>query len=322
MLKTFDMNLFLVFHVLMEERSVTRAGDRLGRTQSAISNALKRLRLRFDDPLFVRTPDGLAPTPRAEELHRDVERLIGFGETCLERASEFDPMTSTRVFRLGAPDRLGLPVFLPFLETMRRLAPGLEFDIRATDQDHALRLVESQEIDAALGTFASLPSVVNRRGLYEEKLVCLVRPGHPVTQPPQPVDLHRLLDFHHVVVRSGGARIAVFDANLERLGLERKLAAALGSFTLVPSLLRDSDLVGVFTMRTATYMAENYGLVTLPLPIEIEPIPHGLIWHRRMDADRGHAWVREQLLAHCAGPSIDPVEPPTGSPRARRLDPA
>lgn len=307
MLKTFDMNLFLVFHVLMEERSVTRAGERLGRTQSAISNALKRLRLRFGDPLFVRAPDGLVPTPRAEELARDIDKIVGFGEACLDKTADFDPLTSTRVFRLGAPDRLGLPVFLPFLETMRSLAPGLEFDIRATDQDHALRLVESLEIDAALGTFASLPPILNRRGLYEENLVCLVRAGHPLTEPPRPLALERLLEFHHVVVRSGGARIAVFDANLERLGLTRKLAAALGSFTLVPSLLRDSDLVGVFTMRTASYMAENYGLVTLPLPIEVEPIPHGLIWHRRMDADRGHVWVREQLLAHCAGPSIRPA---------------
>ena len=299
MLRNFDMNLFIVLHALMEERSVTRTGERLGKTQSAISNALKRLREQFDDPLFVRTPGGLIPTPRAEELGRAAEEIMLTTQRSLSRAADLDPATSTAQFAIGAPDRLSLPVFLPFLGALARLAPGISIDLRTSDRDHAIRLIESQEIDLALGWFDQLPPRIMSSPAFSVELVCLCRPDHPIKDRRKPFDIDALLSFPHLVVSSGGDRKAAFDTMLARIGRERIARISLGNFTLVPSLLRQSDLIGVFTRRTASYFADHFALATHPLPFDIEPMSHQLIWHRRLDTDKVHRWVRGQLLRHC-----------------------
>lgn len=294
-----DMNLFVVFHALMEERSVTRAGERLGRTQSAISNSLRRLRDMFRDPLFVRTPGGLQPTPRAVELGVSVAEMVRLSRECLREESDFAPETANARFVIGAPDRLSLPVMLPFLEKLRHDAPGISIDLRTTDRGHAIRLIEEREIDVALGWFDHLPPTVSRHNASSEPLVCLCRRDHPILRRPAPPDLEAVLSFPHLVVSSGGDRKAAFDALLKREGLARNSAISLTSFTMAPNLLLRSDMIGVFTKRTADYFAENYGLATCPLPMEIEPISHDLVWHRRLDADPRHLWLRQRLLQAC-----------------------
>jgi LysR family transcriptional regulator, mexEF-oprN operon transcriptional activator len=299
MLQTLDMNLFVVLHTLMEERSVTRAAKHLGKTQSAVSNALKRLREHFDDPLFVRTPKGLAPTPRAEELGRATREIVALAERCLDKVDKFDPATSAAHFSVGAPDRLSLPVFLPFLCELSRLAPGLCVDLRTTDRDRATNLIETGEIDIALGWFDRLPSQINSQEVFSEELVCIFRRHHPLLKNDRPVTIDKVLSFPHLVVSSGGDRKAAFDSILARIGRERRALTSLSNFTLVPDLLKQSDLIGVFTRRTALYYAKHHRLATCPLPLDIEPISHVLIWHRRYDTDRMHQWFREQLMLHC-----------------------
>jgi len=297
-LRKLDMNLFIVLHALMEERSVTRTGERLGKTQSAISNALKRLRQRFGDPLFVMTPQGLVPTPRAEELQAMTREIVRLAERCLERDSEVKPASSTASFAVGAPDRLSLPIFLPFLRKLAEAAPGLSVDLRTTDRGHAVGLIESGEIDLALGWYDRLPPQVQGQDAFSEDLVCLLRPEHPLLADGVPADLDRVLSFPHLVVSSGGDRKAGFDMMLARIGRQRQALRSVGNFTLVPDLLRTSDLIGVFTKRTAQYFARSHGLSVHPLPLEIAPMKHRLIWHRKNDADSMHRWFRQQLMQH------------------------
>lgn len=297
---SFDMNLFAVFHALMEERSVTLAGQRLGRTQSAVSNSLRRMRDLFGDPLFVRTPGGLAPTPRALEVARTVSEIMRLSQECLSQPSDFVPETARLRFVIGAPDRLSLPVMLPFLEDLRATAPGISIDLRTTDRGFAIRLIEEQEIDVALGWFDRLPPTLSRKHANKEALVCLCRKDHPILNGERPADLAMVLSYPHLVVSSGGDRKAAFDSILKREGLHREaVMVSVTNFTMAPNLLQESDMIGVFTVRTADYFARNYGLATLPLPMEIEPIAHDLIWHRRFDSDPKHQWIREKLLAAC-----------------------
>lgn len=297
-LRSYDMNLFLVFHTLMEERSVTRTGARLGRTQSAVSNSLKRMRETFRDPLFVRTPDGLAPTPRALELDRAVSEIVRLSEECLYQETDFSPETAQLRFVVGAPDRLSLPVMLPFMEDLRATTPGISIDLKTTDRGYAVQLIESQEIDVALGWFDRLPPTISRLHGNTEPLVCLCRADHPIFDGT-PVDIDRILSFPHLVVSSGGDHKAAFDSILKRAGLERRSVMSLTSFTMAPNLLQRSDMIGVFTRRTADHFAVNYGLATCALPMEIAPISHDLIWHRRFDKDPKHIWLRQKLLAAC-----------------------
>jgi len=295
-----DLNLLRVFHTLMIERSVTRTGEAMGRTQSAVSNSLRRLRETFDDPLFVRSPDGLVPTPKAEQLAINVQEIIDLSDRCVEQGLEFDAATASINFTLGAPDRLSLPVFLPFLQHLRKIAPGIVVQMRTTDTNYALQLIEDGVVDMALGWFDKLPPQIFGFDAFAEPLVCLSRPDHPIHSQKGAVPLELLLSFPHVVVSSGGARRAAFDTFLTDFKLKRKIGVALNNFMMVPDLLIDSDLVGVFTKRTADYFAKHYDLSTCPVPMEIAPIPNHLIWHKRLNADQGHQWLRQQLLSRCA----------------------
>ncbi|MBY6200993.1 LysR family transcriptional regulator [Maritalea mobilis] len=296
----FDLNLLIVLHVLLEERSVTRTGERLGRTQSAISNALKRLRDHFDDPLLVRTPDGLSPTPRAAELAPLVARILRDAGTAIAPRGGFDPATASAQFAIGAPDRFNLPVFLPLLEHLGRVAPGIVINLRTTDRDYAIRLIDEGEIDMAVGWFDATPPHLQRRLAFEDRFVCLCRRDHPLVAGGLHPTLDEILSYAHLVVSSTGDRRAAFDAVLDRHGVQRNIAATLMSFTIVPELLLTSDLIGVFTHRTAEYFVERYPLVTAPVPLEVAPIANHLIWHSRFDADEAHGWLRGRIEMACA----------------------
>lgn len=297
----FDLNLLIVLHVLLEERSVTRTGERLGRTQSAVSNALKRLRDHLDDPLLVRTPGGLSPTPRAVELAPLVERIVRDAGAAIAPREGFDPATAAAQFAIGAPDRFNLPVFLPLLEHLGHRAPGIVINLRTTDRDYAIRLIDEGEIDMAVGWFDATPPHLRRRLVFEDRFVCLCRRDHPLLARDARPTLEDILGYSHLVVSSTGDRRAAFDAVLDRHGVQRNIAATLMSFTIVPELLVSSDLIGVFTHRTADYFVERYPLVTVPVPLEVAPIANHLIWHRRFDADMAHDWLRSRIEQACAG---------------------
>lgn len=295
----FDLNLLTILHVLLEERSVTRTGERLGRTQSAISNALKRLRDALEDPLLVRTPDGLSPTPRAAELAPILARVIEDAGTLISPPDDFDPATANAEFTVGAPDRFSLPVFLPLLEHLGRTAPGIVINLRTTDRDYAIRLIEAGEIDLAIGWFDEVPSHFASQFAFEDRFVCLCRRDHALLKGGPRPTLDDILSFSHLVVSSTGDRRAAFDALLKQHGYMRTIAATLMSFTIVPELLHNSELIGVFTHRTSEYFASRHHLAVAPVPLEVSPIANHLIWHRRLDRDPAHSWLRNQIRIAC-----------------------
>lgn len=299
MLLQFDMNLIVVLNTLFEERSVTRTGERLGRTQSAISNSLKKLREALNDPLFTRTPHGLAPTARAIALEKSVRDIVNLTESCLADSAVFDPSTAKARFRLGAPDRLSLPVLLPFMHKLRTMAPGVSINLRTTDREQAMGLLEADAIDLAIGWFDRAPPRLNSTLLFQEDLVCLCRKGHPIGDIAGGAKLADMLSYPHLVVSSAGDGKAAFDTMLERIGEHREAAISVTNFTMVPHILNDSDLVGIFTQRIANYVAREFGLKTIPLPIEVAPLSHFLVWHKRFSSDPRHKWLREQLAIAC-----------------------
>jgi len=289
------MNLIVVFHNIIEEKSVTRAGIKLGRTQSAISNSLKKLRLAFNDPLFIRSADGLIPTPRAVALAEPISDIISLAENCLADRSAFDPATSKARFRLGAPDRLSLPLILPLLGRLKAKAPGVALDLQTTDREHALELLEADKVDLAIGWFDQPPLRLSSKIVFRENLVCLCRSGHPATTGSCAKSMAEILAYPHVVVSSAGDRKGVFDVILARRGLQRDMAVSVSNFTMVPEFLQESDHIGVFTQSVADVMAKRYGLVSFDLPMEFEKLDHYLVWPKRFDNDLRHMWMREQI---------------------------
>lgn len=317
MLVNFDLNLLVVFHVLLQERSVTRTGERLGRTQSAISNALKRLRDRYDDPLLVRTPDGLSPTPRAAELAPLVAQIIKDVGVVVAPRAGFDPATAQAHFSIGAPDRFSLPVFLPLLKHLGQVAPGIIINLRTTDRDYATHLIEEGEIDLAVGWIDGTPQHIKSSFAYEDRFVCLCRSDHPLLQNNPRPSVEDILKYSHLVVSSTGDRRAAFDAVLGENGLTRTIAATLMSFTIVPELLLESDLIGVFTQRASEYFASRYDLQTAPVPLAVAPVANHLIWHSRFEEDQAHAWLREQIQMAFTGKMKQPPRPRRRKPNTK-----
>lgn len=306
----FDLNLLRVFATLMEERSVTRAGDRLGRTQSAVSSALSRLRAALGDPLFVRGRNGLEPTARAQALEPRVREILELAGIVVTGIQAFEPAQAAGLFRIGAPDRLGPPVLLPFLRDLQAAAPGIALDLVTSDRDRALEMIDANRIDLAVGWFDRPPPRFRATFAFRDPLVCLTRDDHPLRRSRAPMDLETLLSFPHLVVSGAGDRKAGFDDMLAQAGQRREAAVSVANFTIVPELLAGSDLVGVFTTRIANLLARRPGLAVTPLPIEVGALDHYLVWHGRSDRDPAHTWLRERLLDACRETAPAPTPAP------------
>jgi len=295
-----DLNLLRVLSVLFEERNVTRAGERLGRTQSAVSNALARLRGLFGDPLLVRGPDGMLLTPRAEALVVPLREMMRQAEACVSPVDGFDPATARGALRIGAPDRLSLPLLLPLLQQLRDEAPELTLHLATCDGQEALDRLHRDLIDLAIGWFDRPPAQLRTRHAFDEEFVCLCRDGHPLAATGRPIGAEHLLEQAHLVVSAAGGHRAAFDALLARRGQARRVSLSVTNFSIVPQLLRGSDLVGVFTRRVAGALAREFALACVPLAMGIEPLEHLLVWHGRNDTEPRQQWLRERVLAVCA----------------------
>ena len=297
--RNFDLNLFKVLVALFEERSVSRAAVKLGRTQSAISNSLRKLRENMKDPLFIRGPGGLVLTPRAMALEEQARAILHVTDSVLADSKAFDPGTASGRFRIGAPDRLGLPVILPFFRSLRALTPNTMLHLVTTDRESAVSHLDADQLDLVFGWIDHPPARFNVLLMFRERFACLCRQGHPILRLGQSLDLPVLLSFPHLVVSVAADNKAAFDFILARMGKERDMAVVVPHFLMVPSLLKDGDLIGVYTQKIAERLARDSDLVAQPIAAGIEPLDQYMIWHRRYDNDRRHGWFREQMVIAC-----------------------
>ncbi len=292
-----DLNLLVAFDALMSERSVTRAGARIGRTQPAMSAALARLRALLQDELFVRAPTGLQPTPRAVDLAEPLGHALAEIQRTLEFTQAFDPSSSAVVFTLGLSEH-PTHVLLPRLvERLGETAPSITLRVRSfTARDDAMILLDAGEIDLAVGVPATTSAArILTRPLFEERFVCVLRRGHPAAAGP--LDLPAFLALSHLLVSPENERFGDVDVALARLGLKRRLGLTLPRMYAAPTLVARSDLIA--TLMAGVIDASGHGdeLVVLAPPIELDPVPFVLFWHRRNDAHPAQRWLRETVAA-------------------------
>lgn len=295
-----DLNLLKVLDALIEERSVTRAARRLGRTQPAVSNALARLRSTLGDELFLRSPGGLELTARAQAVRQPVRDLIALAEICFSEQAQFDPSSAEGVFRIAMPDRLGLSVNSLMHERLSRLAPNMSLHVRTADRTQAIDLLRNDQVDIALGWLDEIPATMSKEKLLDEAFFCLLRAGHPALAKTGTLNEPALFDYPHLLVSATGNRVAIFDELLIPHKIERRVLVAVTNFSTVPFLLADSDMIGVFTQLVTRVFSDNFDLVQLPVPIDVGNIAASMVWHARNDGDKKHSWLREQMRQICA----------------------
>jgi len=291
-----DFNLLKVLDALIAERNVTRAGQRLGRSQPAVSNALQRLRIALGDDLLVRGPKGLVLTPRAESLRAPLREAITLVEGCIVGEAPFDPASATGVVRLSTPDRLSVALVPPLLARLQALAPRMALQVLTADRRQALDLLDADRTDLALGWFDEKPGHLKAELILEERMFCVFRRNHPILRRRR-FDISAVLSFPHLVVSATGQRTAIFDELLQRHDLRRHALVSVTNFTAVPHLLGGSDMISVFTKLAAEAFRTSFKLAIRPVPIEIGTVATGMVWQARTDRDRKHMWVRDQIKA-------------------------
>lgn len=287
-----DLNLMKLLHALIEERSVTRAGARIGLSQPAASRGLARLRHLLDDRLVVRTAGGLVLTPRAEALAVPVRDVLGRMKDILSTV-EFDSSSATGRISIAANDRIGMMLAPALVAQLAVEAPLLQLDLPQPSGDNVAQ-VTSGSVDLALGVFENLPASLLRRVLYEEDYACLVRRDHPATiQPPTPASFAAM---SHITVQISGMGESAVDLALSSAGLHRRIAARVPHFVTAVAIVAESDMVISLPERLARRFAATWPVSCIPMPLPLSRITTTMIWHERQQDDPLHRWLRDQVV--------------------------
>lgn len=297
-LNNLDLNLFLVFQAVYATRSVTLAGDRMGMTQSAVSAALKRMRERFDDPLFVRTAEGMLPTALAARLAGPIQDGLSRLQQALEQGSSFDPQASDRMFRI-AVNEVGQMVVIPHLLTeARHLAPNVRFEtIDARLPDVRMRMQEG-EIDLALGSWEPIGPMFHQQRLFEEAFVVLMRRGSPAAEE-QGFGLEEYLAGEHIAYRPNGTTDLVLQQALEAAGISnrRRVVLCAAHSSGLGQAAAASDLLLTLPSRLAERLvAQQPMLMMRAAPFAITSFEIRQQWHARLHQDGGNRWLRQLIF--------------------------
>jgi DNA-binding transcriptional LysR family regulator len=293
-----DLNLLVVFDAIVQERTLTRAGQRLGMSQPAVSHALARLRHILKDDLFVRTPDGMRPTPRAERMGGPLRAALQELQVTLQ-ADEFDALQTSRDFTIVANNHAARAVIPALTRRVAKLAPSVVLDVRPISISHVLDQLDNGAVEIALSTLIEGGDRFKCVGLLEDEYVVIMSSSHPAATESE-LSIERFAALPHISSTSGGDDTRFIDDALAEYGLARQITAKVPLHSLI-FLLIGSNSLAVVPRRVAADLVSICPLTMLPLPF---PSPHvvlSMIWHRRLDNHPAHRWLRATLRAAAAG---------------------
>lgn len=296
-LRSIDLNLLVVFDAIMTQGNISRAADKIGMSQSAMSHALSRLRATVDDELFVRTPKGLEPTAQARQMADAIHLSLNLITDTLSGAQAFDYANSTRRFRLVLNDYGEVLILPALLRQVEELAPGVEVElIPAADpsvgEDHL-----AGKIDLIVSHAPIESDLICSNELYSEGLACLVSRGHPYAGGDT-ISLEDYLELEHIQLILTHEKFSLVDRYLQRRGLVRKHKVVVHTHSNMPWMIGSTRLVGTFPAHLAKYYSRHFGLrfITAPFPFEISIF---MMWLRSAEHDQGNAWLRERIIRIC-----------------------
>jgi DNA-binding transcriptional LysR family regulator len=289
-----DLNLLRAFDAVLREGSVTAAAGRLGMSQPAMSNALSRLRGLLGDPLFMRTPGGMRPTPFAQQLAAPVQQALDLIRASLSQQTGFDPRTSDRIFRFQLTDVGEIAFLPPLLERLQRDAPLVRVETQHLPQDEVGDALAGGEVDVAVGFLPELSAGVVQKRLFRDRYVCLVRADHPTIGSR--LTRSRFLAATHILVSSRGSAHEIVEQTLRNQGLVRKIALRVPHFTVVPMILSRTDHMVIVPEGLVGAIAPFGRFKALKPPVDIPALEVKVHWHERFDQDPGIAWLRGLLI--------------------------
>jgi DNA-binding transcriptional LysR family regulator len=290
-LRRFDLNLLVVFDVLMIERSVTRAAARLGRTQSAVSHSLSRLREQFGDPLLVKAGVRMQPTALALDLIEHARPMLGGIARVLSPQHIFDPTKSRRLFRLAAPDFM-LTVFGELLSGLRAAAPSVMVEWTAPREPTLLDVAEGLIDIAIVPAELRWPQGVTGESVGALNWRCFGRHGHAAFSDWGP---STWAAWPHLVVRVGDSLTNPVDVAASAAGLERTIAGWVPNFAAVAPILAASDMLATLPNAAIMETLHAHQLDSAHVPFPIAPLPHAMVWCSGRSRDPALRWLRDHL---------------------------
>jgi len=287
-----DLNLLVVFDAIMMERSVTRAGRRLGLSQPAISHALTRLRHMLRDELFVRSPNGMMPTPRAQQLATPIRIALDGLQQSLEPV-QFEPSKATTTFRIAVDNYAAIVLVAPIAAHVARIAPGVTLDFRPSGTLNVLEQLDRSELHLAIGPPGVQGERFSHRRLLQDQFVVVYRKGHPAAKARE-FSTDKLTTLAQLEISSAqfGADFVDSGPGRSKPGVKPAMRAP---FLSAAQILATSDLVSVLPLNVARNMTKSHHLVFRPFSRSPKPIEAAMIWLRRLDNQPAHAWLRDVI---------------------------
>ena len=294
----YDLNLMPVFLALMEERSVTRAAERLGMTQPALSNALTRLRAMLLDPLFVRERYGMQPTQKAQELAPVIAAALASLDEVVLGQQEFDPAKATQLITVAPNSYVEFVLVPAIVARLRELAPGIRLRLTPFGTDLAETGVVSGSTALVLGRIVDPPDNVVVQHLMDDGIACVVRADHPKVSGKR-ITKKQYEQMKHVnMLPPGRLRVGLFQ-KLESQGLKREVAVSVTHFLAIPEMVAVTDYCATLPRLICRRLLSDARLKVLPAPVDLGTFPVEMAWHVRYRHDPAHQWLR-QIIAEVA----------------------
>jgi len=289
--RAFDLNLLTVFEAVWRLRNVSEAAAEIGLSQPAASNALRRLRSHFHDRFFVRTTNGMLPTPVAEQLGTTLLAAFSEMRTSLERRSDFQPQKDERTFTILMTD-VGEVVLLPrLLRYCRDYAPNVSIRSLQVAAGSMMSALETGTIDLAIGYIPQLQSGIYQQLLFHTDYVCMVRQGHPTIGAKIPRS--QFLSAFHAIAESAGTSHYAVEQHLNRLGIQRRIGLRVSHLLSLPAIVGSTNMVATVPKSLATIVGFSSHARTLPHPIRFPKTPIKQYWHERFHEDAPSRWLRK-----------------------------
>lgn len=290
----FDLNALRLIVALDDTRNVTRAAELLEMSQSGFSSALSRLRVRFGNPLFVRTSQGMEATPRAAKMAQAAREILARVKSGILEQEVFDPLSEKAHFSLSMAD-VAEVVFLPrLLARLREVAPGVTLQSESHRKDELQAEMEAGRVDLAVGYFPELGThAFFQQRLYSHTYIGVLRRGHPALQRPMTKDAY--LGLGHAVVMSPARTNDLFERFLEQKRISRAVIVRTPHHLSLPSIVSETDLIATVPLATGAYFADLGAVELVGLPFKPPVFAVQQHWHRRSHEDSRHRWLRQLI---------------------------
>lgn len=287
-----DLKLLSVFDEVYKTRSVSRAGDHLGMPQSSVSIALARLRRHFGDPLFVRTSDGMQPTPHATSLIAPIRQALDLLRAVTRQQAVFDPAKAERTFRVCMTGITHLVLLPDLMNRLSEVAPSTRMEITHISAQTP-KMLESGDADLAVGFMPELEAGFYQQKLFDQRFVCVVRKGHPRIQSRLTPGMFKR--ENHVVVSATGAGNELVERELERHGVQRNVSLHLPDFLGIGALIAQTELMITLPARVAETLLRIAEVKVFAPPFKLSGFAIKQHWHERYQHDPSNRWLRSVI---------------------------